>query len=143
MLSRRALSRNVQWTGRDSAIYNLGIGFGQAATEDKRLLPFALEEAARAFPTMVTILGGTALAPLSEDNIDLAGILHGEEDVSLEAPLEGQGELAMCAQVDKIRDKGRAKGAVMQTSREFRTLDGALVASVRSTLLLRRSVSVR
>lgn len=127
------------WSARDAVIYNLGIGFGEAATEDPRLLPYVLEEAARAFPTMAGIVNiddNPLLRPAY--GIDLAGMLHGEEAMEILRPLPAACDVAVTAEIENLWDKGAERGAIVRLRRTLvDTAGGDVLAIVRSTLLLR------
>jgi acyl dehydratase len=129
----------VSWSGRDAAIYNLGIGFGAAAAGDERFLPYVLEEKAAAFPTMVSVLEAkTASLFVPRFGIDIASILHGEEAIELHRPIAGAGTVRAVRRVEAIWDKGAGRAAVMLVRRDlFDATTRAPVATVRSTLMLR------
>ncbi len=128
-----------RWSGRDTAIYNLGIGFGTAAAIDERQLSFVQEECARAFPTMISVLHAqTASLFDPRFNVDFAAVVHGEEAIELYRPLAGEGELRSRRHVVAIWDKGQGKGAVMRVCHEFTDKEtGEPVATVYSTYMLR------
>jgi acyl dehydratase len=142
ILAQPPTRASVSWSGRDTAIYNLGIGFGAAAIVDPSRLPFVLEENAVAFPTMACALGDQSVSPLRDPatNIDFRGILHGEESLECHGPIPASGTLTMIGMTEGIWDKGAKHGAVMVLRRDLVDSEsGALVACVRSTLMLRNN----
>jgi acyl dehydratase len=141
LLEAPSVIGSVEWSARDTVLYNLGIGFGATAVADERLLPFVLQERARAFPTMVCVLESRITSLFDPRfGIDFAGIVHGEEAIELHRPLPASGELRTERRVEGLWDKGEGRGAVL---RVLRTLSdpssGAIVATIRSTLMLRRN----
>lgn len=129
------------WSARDAVIYNLGIGFGEAAIRDPRLLAYVLEERPRVFPTMVSILG-MQRGPWNDpdSNIDATGVLHGEESIRIVRPLAVEGRLISSTRVAGIWDKGPGRGAVMRMERTLTDPnDGQHVATVGSSLFLRNN----
>jgi len=127
------------WSARDAVIYNLGIGFGAAAVDDPRLLPYVLEEEALAFPTMAGVVNmddSPLLRPAY--GIDLAGMLHGEEAMEILRPLPATCQVAITAEIEHLWDKGAERGAILRLRRTLvDTANGDALAIVRSTLLLR------
>lgn len=131
----------TRWSGRDVAIYNLGIGFGAAAAANEALLPYVLEERARAFPTMVSVLEAKMESLLHPRyGVDFTGVVHGEEAIELHRPLPGEGALRVVRHIDGLWDKGEGRGAVLRVARVLSDAQtGEAVATVRSTLMLRNN----
>jgi acyl dehydratase len=130
-----------QWSARDTILYNLGIGFGAAATADPGQLRFVLEDRLVSFPSMVAILGVShSLWHDDSLGIDFAGILHGEESFDLTRTLPPEGQLIGRSRVEGIWDRGAEKGAVMALCKTLHDpIDNAVFATCRSTLMLRRN----
>ena len=127
------------WSSRDTILYNLGIGFGAAAVEDPAQLRFVLEDRLTAFPTMAAVQAiarGIYFDPAY--GVDFSGILHGEEAVEIARLLPTQGRLTGRGRVEGVWDRG-PKGAVMTTLKTLHDADGELIATCRSTLILRRN----
>jgi acyl dehydratase len=129
------------WSARDTVIYNLGIGFGAAATGDEQLLRYVLEEQGHPFPTMASVIGMFRPSQLDPAcNVDAAAILHGEESIEILQPLTPHGRLLATNRICGIWDKGPEGGAVMSIERTLANPQtGTLVANVRTTLLLRNN----
>lgn len=127
------------WSARDTAIYNLGIGFGHAAIDDPRLLSYVTEEAAIAFPTMAGAVNMDS-NPLFRPayGIDLAGMLHGEEAIEILRPLPAAANIVTTIEIENLWDRGAEHGAILRMRRTLAdAVDGATLAVVRSTLMLR------
>jgi acyl dehydratase len=142
ILAQPPTRTEARWSGRDTAIYNLGIGFGAAAASDPSQLPFILDERAVAFPTMACVLGNLSASPLRDSaaNIDFLGVLHGEESLECHSPIPADGVLTLIGTTEGVWDKGAQHGAVMVLRRDLVDPEsGALVARIRSTLMLRNN----
>jgi acyl dehydratase len=130
------------WSARDTAIYNLGIGFGVAAIADPSQLPFVVEEDVIPFPTMACVLGNHSDGPLRDPatNIDFRGILHGEESLECLGPIPAKGVLTVVATTEGIWDKGKDRGAVIVLRRDLIDPESRVtIARIRSTLMLRNN----
>ncbi len=127
------------WSKRDTLLYNLGVGFGAAAVEDEAQLRFVLEDRLASFPTMAAVQAiarGIYFDP--RYGIDFTGILHGEEAVEIARPLPAEGRLTGRTRIEGVWDRG-SKGAVMTTVKTLHDADDALVATCRSTMMLRKN----
>jgi len=123
------------YTERDTILYALGLGFG-ADPMDEEQLRFVFEEPAlSALPTMAVVLaypGFWVRDP--ESGIDWVKILHGEQGLTLHAPLPASGTVVATTKVTQILDKGADKGAIIYTSRTISDLaTGQKLATVRAS----------
>ncbi|AIT80025.1 MaoC/PaaZ C-terminal domain-containing protein [Novosphingobium pentaromativorans] len=140
LLAMPADVKRVDWSARDTIIYNLGIGCGAAAIEDEKKLRLVLEDRLAAFPTMATVMG-MSLAIFARDfGIVYNGVLHGEEWITLHRPLPADGNFEVATRVEKIWDRGTEKGAILQTCKTIRRQgEGELIAETRTVLMLRKN----
>jgi acyl dehydratase len=140
LLAMPASVQSAIWTARDTALYNLGIGFGAAAIHDPALLPFVLEESPRAFPTMATVMvRDTGWFTDPALGIDFPNMLHGEQWIEMIGPMPAEGPFTATDKVDAIWDKGPGRPALIATSRELANRDGELFARCGALLMIRNS----
>lgn len=125
-------------TPRDTMLYALGLGFGEDPLNGDEL-PFVYEKELRAVPSMVNILchpGFWAQDP--RYGIDWVKVLHAEQYFEMHQPLPASGTIRGEVHVGALEDKGAEKGALLhQHKRLFNEDDGAHIATVRQTLMLR------
>lgn len=129
------------WSIRQTILYNLGIGYGAAATEDDTLLRFVLEENTAAFPTMTAVMGSSGAGAAILDpqyGVNFQMIVHGEEEVELFGTLPAEGALLSDSAIAGLWDLGEKKGAVLRmVKRLYRADDESLLAACASTVMLR------
>jgi acyl dehydratase len=117
-------------TRADVVLYALGIG----STE----LPFVYEEGLRTLPTMAATLAYPGFIWRDPRfGINWRRVLHGETSVTIHTPLPAEGELIGLTTIGPIFDKGVEKGAIACQTREIHLSDGAHLATVRNTTMLR------
>lgn len=123
---------------RDTILYALGLGYG-ADPLDLEELPFLYEGDLRCVPSYVNVLchpGFWAQRP--EFGIDWVKILHAEQEFNIHKPLPSVGSVRGCYGVHGVEDKGEERGALLHQEKTlYDARDGALLATVRSTLFLR------
>ena len=103
---------------RDTILYALGVGLG-ADPLDEAQLPFVFEEPALvALPTMAVVLaypGFWIRDP--KTGVDWVKLLHGEQGLTLHAPLPSAATVVATTKVTNVLDKGADKGALIYSSR--------------------------
>ncbi|WP_299360968.1 MaoC/PaaZ C-terminal domain-containing protein [uncultured Paracoccus sp.] len=124
---------------REVAFYALSIGLGQDPLDTDQLrFAGGLDEIV-AFPTMALVLGhpGFWLAD-PRTGVDATRVLHGEQGMTLHAPLPPAGTVIGRTRVTGLIDKGAGKGALMYSEKDLVDADtGTLLATTRSTTFLR------
>ena len=105
------------WSERDVLLYALGVGAGAVDPLDE--LAFTTENSQdttlQVLPTMAVVLsvgGGGAFAHLGSFNP--AMLVHGEEAITLHAPIPTAGEVETVGEITAIWDKG--SGAVVEVT---------------------------
>jgi acyl dehydratase len=125
------------WQPNDVILYHLGIGAGVTTSPSE--LRFVYERDLRVLPTYAVIPGMAVLAGLQELpglDADFALMLHGEQEVTLAAPLPSQATAQHVGRVSGVYDKGGAALVVLDT--ESHDADsGALLATNRVSLFFR------
>jgi acyl dehydratase len=141
MLHNPPAPTRIEWSARDTVLYNLGVGIGAAAVEDEALLPYVLEEAPLTIPTMTSVLGMVPMNGYGEKSgVLLEGALHGEESVEMLRPLPAAGALISTPRIAGVWDKGADRGAIIAVERTLTIPDSNdVIARVRSILMLRNN----
>ncbi|MDB5582436.1 MAG: hypothetical protein JWR80_7612 [Bradyrhizobium sp.] len=122
---------------RDTMLYALGVGLGVPA-DDRAQLPFLFEPELQALPTMAVILGYRGFWLRDPDTgVDWQKVLHGEQSISLFAPLPVQGEVITRQYVSALIDKGEERGAILTLTREVLDTDANLLARIEHLSILR------
>ena len=126
-----------EFTRRDSILYALSVGLGAAPT-DERQLDFVYERRLKAMPAMANVLAyaGFWLAD-PKTGVDAVRLVHGEQSMTLHAPLPVEGIVRAKTRVSEIIDRGAGKGALLYSGREILTADGTRLATVSGTVFLR------
>lgn len=122
------------YTERDTMLYALGLGVG-ADPIDQRQLAFVYEQGKRPLSVMPSMAAILALSGqwVREPSmgIDWVRLVHGEERIRIHRPLPPSGRVIGRMRVTHVADKGRGKGAIVQSEREvLDAADGALLATV-------------
>jgi acyl dehydratase len=106
---------------KDTILYALGVGVG-ADPMDPKELPFVYEKSLRIIPSQASVIaypGAWMMDPAL--GIDYVKVLHGEQGIVFECPLEPTATVRGEYEVLSVDDKGAGKGAVI--SFEKRILD--------------------
>lgn len=138
-LKARPFEEVVQRYGaRDCILYALGIGLGQDPL-DAAQLRFTYERELQVLPTMPVVLAYPGFWQREPDTgIDWHGVVHGEQRLTLHAPLPAQGTVVGRQRVDEVVDKGPGRGALLHTTRELFDQDnGRLLCTMQSTAFCR------
>lgn len=128
------------YTTRDTILYALGLGLGTEPLNPSHLM--ATYEGADGFgalPAMVNVIGYPGFWAMEPDTgLVWQKILHGEQSLTMHAPLPAQGTLIGKTRITGIVDKGEGKGALIYSERELTEKDsGTRVATVTSTSFAR------
>lgn len=122
---------------KDTMLYALGIGLGQDP-EDPRQLRYVYEEGLQAFPTMGVVLaypGFWVRDPRT--GIDWVKVVHGEQRLTVHAPLPASGMVVSRTRNTHVIDKGADKGAIVINERTLHGEDGACLATLRQSTFCR------
>jgi len=96
------------WSEEDIVLYNLGVGAGDPSTSPAEL-KYAYEAELRAVPAFGTIPPfGMMMSTGNVDgiDIDLARILHGDQTLTVHAPIPNAGTVHQTGRVVDVYDKG-------------------------------------
>jgi acyl dehydratase len=138
LISRRFPPVEQTYSAKDTILYALGVGVG-ADPMDSKELPFVYEKDLRIIPSQASVIafpGAWMTEPALE--IDYAKILHGEQGIVFERPLQPTATVRGEYEVLGVDDKGPGKGAVISFEKRIvDAINGAVICRVRSTYFLR------
>ncbi|MGI6247385.1 MAG: MaoC/PaaZ C-terminal domain-containing protein [Pseudochelatococcus sp.] len=124
---------------RETAFYALSIGLGRDPM-DRRQLRYAGGAAqVTPFPTLPLVLAhpGFWLAD-PRTGVDPLKVVHGEQGLTLHAPLKLAGTVVGKTRVTGLVDKGEGRGALLYSEKTLHdAADGTLLATTRNTTFLR------
>lgn len=137
LLGRTVDERETRFRVEDTILYALAVGVG-ADPLDARQLRYVYEENLVALPCMSLVLGypGFWLKD-PQYQVDWPKLLHAEEAFEIHAPLPVAGVVTGRTVVTGIVDRGAEKGAYLYSTKEVRTPDGRLLATVNSATVAR------
>ena len=138
LISRQFPPLEQSYSAKDTILYALGVGVG-ADPLDAKELPFVYEKGLRIIPSQAAVIAfpGAWLTD-RELEIDYSKVLHGEQSIVFERPLEAAATVRGEYEVLGVDDKGPGKGAVVAfEKRIFDAKGGAIICRVRSTYFLR------
>src|SRR3984885_12435605 len=138
LISRNFPPLEQVYSAKDTILYALGVGVG-ADPMDLKELPFVYEKSLRIIPSQASVIaypGAWLTEPALE--IDYLKVLHGEQGIVFERPLDPVATVRGEYEVLGVDDKGPGKGAVVAfEKRIFDASSGATICRVRSTYFLR------
>ena len=106
-------------TTRDTMLYALGRGRGQAPTDPDEL-KFVYEDGLQALPTMAVVLATPGFwAKSPKYGLQWEKVLHGEQSIELHGRVPVEGALRGVTSFDALYDKGDDKGALIYSSRRI------------------------
>src|SRR5258707_2041535 len=138
LISRNFPPLEQAYSSKDTILYALGVGAG-ADPMDPKELPFVYEKSLRIIPSQASVIAYPG-AWLTESalEIDYVKVLHGEQGIVFERPLEPTATVRGEYEVLGVDDKGPGKGAVISFEKRIvDAKDGAIICRVRSTYFLR------
>lgn len=122
---------------KDTMLYALGIGLGQDPLHAGQLR-YVYEKDLQCFPTQATVLGYPGFW-MSDPRagIDWVRLVHGEQRLTMHAPLPASGTVVGKSRVTHVIDKGADKGALVITERTLHDEAGAHLATLQQTTFCR------
>lgn len=127
------------YAARDTILYALGLGLGSDPL-DERQLRYVYEKDLVVLPTMAAVLAspGSWMRDRKELGIDFLKLVHGEQGVTIHAPLPVAGTVVGESRVARIVDKGEGKGAILHVEKSLSdAASGELLATAEQVLFLR------
>jgi acyl dehydratase len=140
LLAREFAAVEHSYSVRDTILYALGLGLGADPLDPAHLR--ATYEGAEGFcalPAMVNVLAYPGFWAMEPDTgLNWQKILHGEQSLTLHAPLPAEGTLIGQTRITGIVDKGAEKGALIYSERVLRDkATGDRIATVASSTFAR------
>ncbi|MGD9252132.1 MAG: MaoC/PaaZ C-terminal domain-containing protein, partial [Desulfobacterales bacterium] len=125
------VTKDYHW--KDTVLYALGVGAG-------------FEEIDYTYEKNLKVLPSFAIAAVfdlfflfgTEANVDLAGILHGEQQLTFHQPIPAEGTLKTTGKLTHYYDKGKDKGALVVGASDTWHSNGKKLFTSRMTLFSRR-----
>jgi hypothetical protein len=97
-----------EYTWKDAVLYALGVGAGFSDLE------YCYEKDLKVVPSFsITTIYDTMPEALALTNVNLAGILHGEQELVFHNPIPPSGTMTIEGTITDIFDKGEGKGALV------------------------------
>ncbi len=124
------ISKDYNW--KDVILYALGVGSGFSEPE------FTYEKDLKVIPSfsIATIFDFLTHFAIKA-NVNLAGILHGEQDLIFHQPIPIEGTLTTDGQITHFYDKGKGKGALMVGESDTYHSNGKKLFTSKLTLFAR------
>ena len=101
------------YTDRETMLYAIGIGMSRDPYDQKELAYTFEKSKLKTVASMATVIQRIPL--LKDCGYDYTKVVHGEQRLSLEKPLEPEGEIVCDSRVVSAFDKGAGKGAIINT----------------------------
>ncbi len=96
------------YTWKDAVLYALGVGAGFSDLE------YCYEKDLKVLPSFgITTMYDFMPQLLAASNVNLTGILHGEQEMIFHNPIPPEGELTTEGKITHFYDKGKEKGALV------------------------------
>lgn len=126
----------VSYGDRETILYALGLGMGLDPL-DANELPFVYENGLKALPTQATVVAWDNEL-LAKSGANFIMVVHGEERLTVHAPLPYEGTIECKGRVADCFDKGEGKGAIILTETEIRDkATGQLLVTLGMTIFAR------
>ncbi|MGE3917823.1 MAG: MaoC/PaaZ C-terminal domain-containing protein [Hyphomicrobiaceae bacterium] len=113
LMSLKRTGDRFAWTDRETMLYALGVGMSRDPYDPKELAYTFEREKLKTIASMATVLQRVPL--LKDCGYDYTKVVHGEQRLMLEKPLEPEGEVLVDSRVLSAFDKGPGKGAIINT----------------------------
>jgi acyl dehydratase len=125
---------------RDTAQYALSVGMGQNPMDMAQLAYVgALHDDRRVMPAIANVLGHPGFwLGHPATGVDALKLVHGEQGMTLHAPIPAEATVRAKTRVTGLIDKGEGRGALLYSEKEvFNDATGTLIATCRGTTFLR------
>ncbi len=117
-------------------LYGLAAGMGRDPL-DRDELPFVTEQGLKALPSMATVVAWDDTW-LPKTGIDVSRVVHGEQRITLHAPLLPQATIVSEMRIVDVFDKGEGRGAVLYVRTDLSdAVSGNPIATLHSTVFAR------
>jgi len=123
---------------KDCMLYALGLGFGRDPMNEDELA-FVYEKNLKVLPTFALVQGYTPYWLRSpETGVTWTKVVHGEQGLTLHAPVKPQGTVIGKIRILDVLDKGEGRGALVLSERKITDkASGGLLATLTQTTFCR------
>jgi acyl dehydratase len=112
------------YTRHDTSRYALSVGFGFDPLDEKQL-SYVYGDSVQAVGSMALVLANQGFwLNQSWTGVDWVRVLHGQQTLTLHAPLPAEGTVCSQLRILRIIDKGKSKGAYIVSERDIIDLKG-------------------
>src|SRR5215468_1396352 len=119
LMALKRTGDRFSYTDRETMLYAISIGMSRNPYDENELA-YTFEKAKlKTVATMATVLQRVPL--LKDCGYDYTKVVHGEQRLTLDRPLEPEGELVVDSRVLSAFDKGPGRGAVINTELRVRS----------------------
>lgn len=140
LLAREFPMIEQTYSSKDAALYALGLGVGSDPLNPMHLKAiYERHDDFAVMPAMVNVLAYPGFWAMEPDTgLTWQKILHGEQSLTVHAPLSSSGTVMAQTRIIGIVDKGQDKGALIYSERQITDKQtGNLLATVESTMVAR------
>ena len=124
------ISKDYTW--KDAVLYALGVGAGFSDLE------YCYEKDLKVIPSFaITTLYDVMPEAMGLTNVNLAGILHGEQELIFHNPIPPEGTMTSEGRILNYYDKGEQKGALVVAEAETRHSNGQKLFTSNMTIFSR------
>jgi acyl dehydratase len=113
LMSLKRTDDRFSYTDRETMLYAIGIGMSRDPYDENELAYTFERQKLKTVASMATVLQRVPL--LKDCGYDYTKVVHGEQRLMLERPLEPEGEISVDSRVLSAFDKGPGKGAIINT----------------------------
>jgi acyl dehydratase len=113
LMSLKRTGDRFGYTDRETMLYAIGVGMSRDPYDENELAYTFERSKLKTIASMATVLQRVPL--LKDCGYDYTKVVHGEQRLTLEKPLEPEGEISVDSRVLSAFDKGAGKGAIINT----------------------------
>lgn len=113
LMSLKRTGDRFGYTDRETMLYAIGVGMSRDPYDENELAYTFERSKLKTIASMATVLQRVPL--LKDCGYDYTKVVHGEQRLTLEKPLEPDGEISVDSRVLSAFDKGAGKGAIINT----------------------------
>jgi acyl dehydratase len=137
LMSLKSPPESFRYTGRETMLYALGVGFGRDPLDPQELKYVYETPDMRTVPTLATVIAWGSRT-LAAADLNWVMIVHGEQRLTLHRPLPSAAEITAIGRVTDVFDKGADKGALILTETEIAdAATGEKLCTLGSTIFAR------
>jgi acyl dehydratase len=113
LMSLKRTGDRFSYTDRETMLYAIGVGMSRDPYDENELAYTFERHRLKTVASMATVLQRVPL--LKDCGYDYSKVVHGEQRLMLEKPLEPEGEISVDSRVLSAYDKGPGKGAIINS----------------------------